>query len=87
MHDTCLLAYAPQKKAHRYLTLFHHHANTGVYFEANGHGTVLFSDALTRALLEVGGWVSDSSIRRLVGWLTGWLIDLLVSPAYVSRHM
>ena len=42
----------------KYLHEAAHHFDIGVYFEANGHGTVLFSKALLARLEQVrkGGW-------------------------------
>lgn len=55
----------------KYLHEAAHHFDVGVYFEANGHGTVVFSKALLARLQQVGlagvdGWSGavGGSVRR-----------------------
>jgi hypothetical protein len=72
-HPVCPLSSPPGVK---YL---HHEAkvfNIGVYFEANGHGTVLFKPALLQRLQDMDEQVcwGCAVLGSIGGWL-GWWVD------------
>ena len=56
----------------------------GIYFEANGHGTVLFSDSLLQRLTQV--WSVALRLRYLLKWTYLVATTLACATEFASAH-